>query len=161
MRIILFVMLPFMLAACGATGPTARNVSVEITRYGIIETEPREDFGLRVSSVDETEVVPYLPGTRFGIVYRVDGEPIGAPVQLKLQSAVRPKSQYSNKIARLRGFPPRHITHTTGEVQSFIAPVDDFRDMRRPAEVLMMIVDLQENVLALQRFTLVDPDESE
>ena len=145
------------LSGCASGLDKVDGLSVEILETGIFTTLDIEAAKVTDMKLEETDTVPFVTGTSYGLTFKVNGEPLGAVTNVKLQWAVTPASVTNRRnLARLQE--PRIRTIAVGEVGLMyvrIGPQSARRAYRRPYKDLFFITDMNGNVLARHEFTVV------
>lgn len=150
------------LAGCAGGLDKVDGLSVEILETGIFTTLDIEAAKVTDMKLEPADTVPYVVGTNYGLVFKVNGEPAGAMTNVKLQWAVTPASVTNKRnLARLQE--PRIRTIATGDVGLMyvtIGPQSSRRAYRRPYKDLFFITDMNGNVLARHQFTVVSSSDN-
>lgn len=148
-----------LLSACGISGVKPEQLSVEIVDYGLLTFEEADKGQVKVTSVATTDVIPFKRGTAYGIIYKVNGEPADARIQLKLQPVVTPASAQQGKRKLGRIYQPIYRIHEMGDLRSYTTSVGYFRQPRRPYETLLLVLDMNGKILAKTNFTVMDEED--
>lgn len=145
------------LASCASQFDRVDGLSIEIVDHGIFTTFETEKAMVTDRELVTTDSVPFVPGTVYGLVLRVDGEPAGARTAIKLQWAITPASVTNKrKLARLQQ--PRMREVVTGQSVAMTATIGA-QSYRRPWKHLFFVTDMNGNVLERKEFTIVDAPE--
>ena len=145
------------LASCASQFDKVDGLSVEIVDHGIFTTFETEKAMVTDRELVTTDTVPFVTGTVYGLIVRVNGEPAGARTAVKLQWAITPASATNKRnLARLQQ--PRMREVLTGQSVAMTATIGA-QSYRRPWKHLFFITDMNGRVLERKEFTIVDAPE--
>ena len=143
------------LASCASQFDPVDGLTIEIVDHGIFTTLETEKAMVTDRELETTDTVPFVTGTVYGLVVKVDGEPAGARTAIKLQWAITPASvSNKRKLAKLRQ--PRMREVVTGQSIAMTATIGA-QSYRRPWKHLFFVTDMNGRVLGSEEFTIVDP----
>ena len=130
---------------------------MEIVDHGIFTTFETEKATVTDREIETTDKVPFVTGTIYGLVLRINGEPERARTAIKLQWAITPASATNKRnLARLQE--PRIREVVTGQTVTMAATIGA-QSYRRPWKHLFFVTDMNGRVLARKEFTVVDAPE--
>lgn len=153
MRIAIYLLLAVpMLAACAIQPETGVVTGVEIVDFGIeIQAEDNPD---KQAFFEETNRIAFKTGIRYGLRFRVLGEPEGSSVQLKLLWITTPDSP-TTKQARSQLF-TRELSTQVGKVYYMTSRTSRDGDLRRPFRAKFVVGDDDGTVYAEKDFWIVE-----
>ena len=156
-RRIILLFVSTMLASCASQFDKVDGLSIEIVNHGIFTTFETEKAMVKNRELETTDTVPFVTGTTYGLVLKVDGEPAGARTAIKLQWAITPASVTNKRqLAKLQQ--PRIREVVTGQTLAMTATIGA-QSYRRPWKHLFFVTDMNGRVLERKEFTVVDaPD---
>ena len=143
-----------MLAGCAIKPETGVVSGVEIVDFGIEIRE--EDNPDKQAFFEETNRIPYQTGMRYGLRFRVLGEPIGSSVQLTLLWIDTPDSP-TTKQARSDLY-KRKLSTEVGKVYYMTSRTSAKDDLRRPYRAKFVVGDDDGTVYVEKDFWIVDPE---
>ena len=156
-RRIVLLLAAVALTSCASQFDRVDGLSVEIVDHGIFTTFETEKATVTDREIETTDTVPFVTGTIYGLVLRINGEPERARTAIKLQWAITPASATNKRnLARLQE--PRIREVVTGQTVTMAATIGA-QSYRRPWKHLFFVTDMNGRVLARKEFTVVDAPE--
>ncbi len=142
------------LTACASGLDKVDGLSVEIVDHGIFTTFETDKAMVTDQELVTTDTVPFVTGTNYGLILKVNGKPEGAVTNIKLQWAVTPGSVTNKrKLAKLKQ--PMIRTVRMGQYITMYSTIDQ-QSYRRPWKNLFFVTDMNGTVLERKEFTIVD-----